>query len=51
MANKTITKKLVKKSSKPEVKYDDWMVWRLKKNKKETFEYLKTSLEKKHHIR
>ena len=33
MANKTVTKKQVKKNSKPEVKYDDWMMGRLKKNK------------------
>lgn len=34
-----------KSSSKPAVKYDDWMMERLKKNKKEAFEYLKTSSE------
>ena len=34
MANKTMTRKLVKKNSKPEVKYDNWMMGRLKKNKK-----------------
>ena len=44
MANKTMTRKLVKKNSKPEVKYDYWMMERLKKNKKEAFEYLKASL-------
>ena len=45
MANNTMTRKLVKKNSKPEVKYDNWMMGRLKKNKKEAFEYLETSLE------
>ncbi len=47
MNKKTTTKKQAKSksSSKPAVKYDDWMVGRLKKNKKEAFEYLKTSLE------
>lgn len=47
MAKKTATKKQVKvhSSSKPSVKYDDWMMENLKKNKKEAFEYLKTSLE------
>src|SRR3989344_9673975 len=47
MAKKTATKKQTKASasSKPAVKYDDWMMERLKKNKKEAFEYLKTSLE------
>ena len=47
MAKKTATKKQTKisVSSKPAVKYDDWMMKRLKKNKKEAFEYLKTSLE------
>lgn len=47
MNRKTIAKKQVKPkpSSKPAIKYDDWMVERLKKNKKEAFEYLKTSLE------
>lgn len=47
MAKKTAAKKQVKTSasSKPAFKYDDWMMKRLKKNKKETFEYLKTSLE------
>lgn len=45
MANKTMTRKLVKKNAKPEVKYDYWMMEHLKKNKKEAFEYLKASLE------
>jgi probable addiction module antidote protein len=45
MANKAVTKKQVKKNTKPEVKYDDWMMGRLKKSKKEAFEYSKTSLE------
>lgn len=47
MAKKTITKKKsrVSGSAKPSVKYEDWMMDRLKKNKKEAFEYLKTSLE------
>ncbi len=47
MNKKTITKKRTKSkfSSRPVVKYDDWMMERLKKNKKEAFEYLKTSLE------
>lgn len=45
MAKKSMTKKQVKKSSKPAIKYDDWMMERLKKNKKEAFEYLKNSLE------
>ena len=45
MANKTMTRKLVKKNSKPEVRYDNWMMGRLKKNKKEAFEYLKASFE------
>jgi probable addiction module antidote protein len=44
MNKKTATKK-TKASSKPAIKYDDWMMARLKKNKKEAFEYLKTSLE------
>ena len=40
MSKKTTTKKQVKSksSSKPSVKYDDWMMERLKKNKKEAFE-------------
>jgi probable addiction module antidote protein len=47
MAKKTVTKKQSKNSGsrKPSVKYDDWMMERLKKNKREAFEYLKTSLE------
>jgi probable addiction module antidote protein len=47
MAKKTVTKKQAKASAstKPSVKYDDWMMERLKKNRKEAFEYLKTSLE------
>lgn len=48
MNKKTTTKKTVKSknaSSKPSVKYDDWMMERLKKSKKEAFDYLKTSLE------
>lgn len=47
MNKKTTTKKQAKSksSSNPAVKYDDWMMERLKKNKKEAFEYLKTSLE------
>lgn len=47
MAKKATTKKQVKSksSSKPAVQYDDWMMERLKKNKREAFEYLKTSLE------
>jgi len=47
MAKKTAKKKQIKvhSSSKPAVKYDNWMMERLKKNKKEAFEYLKTSLE------
>lgn len=47
MNKKTTTKKQVKSKSlsKPAVKYDDWMMKRLKKSKKEAFEYLKTSLE------
>lgn len=47
MAKKVVTKKQSKnvKSSKPSVKYDDWTMERMKKNKKEAFEYLKTSLE------
>lgn len=44
MNKKTATKK-TKILSKPAIKYDDWMRERLKKNKKEAFEYLKTSLE------
>jgi len=44
MSRKTATKK-TRASSKPTIKYDDWMMERLKKNKKEAFEYLKTSLE------
>jgi len=49
MNKKTATKK-AKASSKsqptaPAIKYDDWMMERLKKNKKEAFEYLNTSLE------
>ncbi len=49
MNKKTTTKKQAKSksSSKPAVKYDDWMMERLKKNKKEAFEYLKTSLSMK----
>lgn len=43
--NKKISTKKQKFSSKPTIKYDDWMIERLKKNKKEAFEYLKTSLE------
>ena len=47
MAKKAVTKKQAKSaaSSKPSVKYDDWIMERLKNNKKEAFEYLKTSLE------
>ncbi len=48
MNKKTTSKKQAKSknaSSKPSVRYDDWMMERLKKNKKEAFEYLKTSLE------
>lgn len=47
MNKKATTKKQTKSKSsfKPAVKYDDWMMERLKKNKKEAFEYLKTSLE------
>ncbi|MFZ4404670.1 MAG: DNA-binding protein, partial [Pseudobdellovibrionaceae bacterium] len=47
MNKKTTIKKQAKPklSFKPAVKYDDWMIERLKKNKKEAFEYLKTSLE------
>ncbi len=48
MAKKTTTKKKISKAfstSKPMIQYDDWMMERLKKNKKEAFEYLKTSLE------
>lgn len=45
MAKKVTSKKQGKSSSKPAVKYDDWILERLKKNKKEAFEYLKTSLE------
>ncbi len=47
MAKKIVTKEQTKThaSSKPSIKYDDWMKARLKKNKKEAFEYLKTSLE------
>ena len=42
MAKKTVTKKQAKASAstKPSVKYDDWMMERLKKNRKEAFEYL-----------
>lgn len=47
MAKKARTKKHIKgsTSSKPAIKYDDWIRERLKGNKKEAFEYLKTSLE------
>ncbi len=43
--NKKKATKRAKASSKPAIKHDDWMMERLKKNKKEVFEYLKTSLE------
>ena len=43
--NKNITTKKQKPSSKPATKYDDWIMGRFKKNKKEAFEYLKTFLE------
>lgn len=47
MAKKAVTKKQAKvhSSGKPMVQYDSWMRERLKNNKKEAFEYLKTSLE------
>ena len=47
MAKKTPLKKQTKVHAltKPSVKYDDWIMERLRKNKKEAFEYLKTSLE------
>lgn len=45
MSKKIMTKNKTKKNSKPSIKYDDWLITRLKKNKKEAFEYLKTSLE------
>ena len=45
MAKKVTSKKQGNSVSKPAVKYDDWILERLKKNKKEAFEYLKTSLE------
>ena len=45
MAKKVISKKNTKSNVKPSIKYDDWLMVRLKKNKKEAFEYLKTSLE------
>lgn len=48
MNKKTTNKKQAKSRSslsKPSVKYDDGMMKRLKKNKKEAFEYLKNSLE------
>lgn len=45
MAKKINSKKQIKKSSKSVIQYDDWIIDRLKKNKKEAFEYLKTSLE------
>ena len=35
MAKKVTSKKQGKSSSKPSVKYDDWILERLKKNKKE----------------
>jgi len=48
MVKKAAPKKKTPKAlsnSKPMAKYDDWMLIRLKKDKKEAFEYLKTSLE------
>lgn len=45
MAKKVTSKKQGNSSTKPAFKYDDWIMERLKKNKKEAFGYLKTSLE------
>lgn len=48
MSKKITTPKKTKSprlSSKPQVNYDEWLMKRLKKNKKEAFEYLKASLE------